>query len=131
MSDFRSDRMPSPDGRGIAREAFGRFWDAYVKALAPASKMAAPVLRPLVLPIARNLTFDMFGFWLSWHLEGGFEGLMRPGGFGMSRSAIYRRIAMFRRATGKHPDEYVVPGVTIDVEAYWRAAMEKKGDTPA
>lgn len=126
MQDFRSDPMPSPDGLGIAKEAFQRAWGAYTKALEPAATK-------LVMPLARSMTFDLFGFWLSWHLEGGFEGLQRPrpGGLGMSRSAVYRRISVFRRMTGKHPDEYQIPGVSINVDEYWRAAMEKKGDTPA
>ena len=36
----------------------------------------------------------------------------------MSRSAIYRRIKLFRSLTGFHPDEYEMPGVTIDVATY-------------
>ena len=32
---------------------------------------------------------DLFGFWLLWHLEGGFEGLER---LGMNRATIYRKI---------------------------------------
>ena len=52
---------------------------------------------------------------MTWQLEGGFEGLRR---IGMSRSAIYRRVKLFRSMTGLHPDEYVMPGVEIDVKAY-------------
>jgi hypothetical protein len=64
---------------------------------------------------------DLTGFWLMWHLEGGFEGLRA---LGLSRASIYRRVKLFRMATGKHPDEYTMPGVTIDLDAYarWRAA---------
>jgi hypothetical protein len=58
---------------------------------------------------------DLLGFWLVWQVEGGFEGMRR---LGMSRSSIYRRIKIFRKLTGLHPDEYVMPGVTIDVAAY-------------
>ena len=42
------------------------------------------------------------GFWLLWHVEGGFEGLQR---IGMSRSSIYRRISAFRKLMEVHPDE--------------------------
>jgi hypothetical protein len=127
MSDFRSDPMPSPDGLGKAKNNFQKVWAAYVKALEPATKALEPALDLLARPVAQVLTFDLFGFWLAWHLEGGFEGLQRPrpGGLGMSRSAVYRRISMFRRMTGKHPDEYSVPGITIDVDAYWADAIEK------
>ena len=36
----------------------------------------------------------------------------------MSRSAIYRRIKLFRKAAGMHPDEFELPGVTFDIAAY-------------
>ena len=52
-------------------------------------------------------------------LHGGFEGLRE---LGMSRAAIYRKTAMFRKLFGAHPDEYVLPGVEIDVEAYLKAS---------
>jgi hypothetical protein len=134
MSDFRSDRMPSPDGRGNARKKFADAWGAYVAFLQPANDLLKPALEKIAMPVARSLTFDMLGFWLAWQLEGGFEGLMRPKpkGLGMSRSAVYRRIAMFRRMTGKHPDEYTIPGVTLDVAAYWANVIkEAKRDTPS
>jgi hypothetical protein len=78
-----------------------------------------PALGALLDPAAQKpgaaIGVDLFGFWLVWHLEGGFEGLRRSG---MSRSAIYRRIKLFRVVTGMHPDEYVLPGVSIDLETY-------------
>jgi hypothetical protein len=126
--------MPSPDGRGNARKKFADAWGAYAALFQPANELLKPTLEMMVTPLARSLTFDMFGFWLAWHLEGGFEGLMRPKprGLGMSRSAVYRRIAMFRRMTGKHPDEFTVPGVTIDVATYWASVIkEAKRDTPS
>ncbi len=58
---------------------------------------------------------DLFGFWLVWHLQGGYDGLRA---MGMSRSAIYRRIKVFRTMTGMHPDEYGLPGVSIDLVEY-------------
>ena len=92
-----------------------------------------PIARPLVMPIARGAIFDVYGFWFAWNLLGGFEGLQKPlseGGLGMSRSAVYRRIQLFRVATGAHPDEFSVPGVTIDIDAYVQALILKKKDTP-
>ena len=125
MADFRSSRMPSPDGNGRAKEAFASAWLKYSKAL-------EPVTRPIASPIAREATFDIYGFWIVWNLVGGFEGLQKPvseGGLGMSRSAIYRRIQMFRIATGTHPDDFAVPGITIDIDAYVAALINKKNDT--
>ena len=58
---------------------------------------------------------DLVGFWAVWHLEGGFEGLQK---MGMSRASIYRRVKLFRIAFGDHPDEFVMPGITLDLEGY-------------
>ena len=110
--DFRSQRMESPEGKGLARRA----WEAYSAA---ANRVEGPTLEPIVRPIARRLAapvaVDLYGFWLCWHLEGGFEGLHEAG---MSRSAIYRRLKLFRKHFNAHPDEYQMPGVAIDLEAY-------------
>ena len=125
MSDFRANRMPSPEGIGNAKKAFQSAWAKYAKALEPITGKVAQ-------PITENVTFDLLGFWVMWQLLGGFEGLQKPiseGGLGMSRSAVYRRVSMFRKALGSHPDEFKLSGVTIDVEAYlkdWAA----KTDTP-
>ena len=129
MTDFRSDRMESPEGRGIARRA----WDGYAGAI---GKVTTPALRPLVRLYAAGSIVDLIGFWAVWHLEGGFEGLQK---MGMSRASIYRRVKLFRVAFGAHPDEFVMPGITLDLEAYregwaaWskaKAEAEKNKDSP-
>lgn len=108
--DFRSDRMPTPEGKGNARRAFDRGWAAYARGV---NKL--PGVGTLGERLGGSMAVDLMGFWLCWQTEGGFEGLRR---LGMSRSAIYRRIGLFRKATGQHPDEYQLPGVTVDVPAY-------------
>src|SRR5437870_457254 len=108
MTDFRSDRMESPDGKGIARRA----WDAYAKTV---NWTVGPYVEPAARRVAASIGVDLMGFWLTWHLEGGYEGLRA---LGMSRSAIYRRISAFRRYTGQHPDEFEMPGVTLNVPAH-------------
>src|SRR4051794_38725857 len=120
--DFRSARSESAEGRGIARRA----WDAYA---AKVNEIASPVVEPLAERIAAPLAGDLVGFWVVWHLEGGFEGLRR---IGMSRSSIYRRIKLFRRAYGQHPDEFVMPGVSLDVAEYhvgWAAHAASKSQS--
>jgi hypothetical protein len=107
--DFRSQRMESPDGRGVARRA----WEAYVGTVARAVK--SPPIQPAIEHYAAATVVDLFGFWLWWHLEGGYEGLRRAG---MSRSAIYRRLRLFRKTFGVHPDEFELPGVTVDLAAF-------------
>ncbi len=116
MTDFRADRMESPEGKGIARRA----WDGYVGAV---GRVATPVLKPAVHMYAAGSMVDLVGFWAMWHLEGGFEGLRR---MGMSRASIYRRIKLFRLAFGAHPDEFEMPGITLDLVAYREGWAERK-----
>lgn len=116
MVDFRSERMESPEGRGIAR----RSWEAYVGAV---TKVTTPALRPLVRKYAAGSIVDLVGFWVVWHLEGGFEGMQR---MGLSRASIYRKIKLFRIAFGAHPDEFVMPGVSLDLAAF-REGFAAKG----
>ena len=121
MTDFRSDRMESPEGKGIARRA----WDSYASAV---GKVAAPVLKPAVHMYAAGSMVDLVGFWAIWHLEGGFEGLQR---LGMSRASIYRRIKLFRIAFGAHPDEFEMPGITLDLVAFREGWAQKKQEKAA
>lgn len=101
--------MESSEGKGIARRA----WEAYESAIEPAVK-------PLAQRVAAPIALDLMGFWLVWHLHGGFEGLRD---LGMSRASIYRRIKLFRSAYGVHPDEFSLPGVKIDVREYRRTKV--------
>jgi hypothetical protein len=108
--------MESPEGRGVARRA----WDSYAAAV---GKVAAPAIRPLARKFAASSIVDLVGFWTVWHLQGGFEGMTR---MGMSRASIYRRISLFRIAFGAHPDEYVMPGVNLDLAAFEEGMRQQK-----
>jgi len=123
--DFRSDKSESNEGKGNAR----RLWDAYVKTV---NRNLGPTLHPLIAPaagaIARTMVADLIGFWALWHLHGGFEGLER---YGYSRATIYRKISRFRRAFGKHPDEFTMPGITLDPQAYWADAERLRTEKAA
>lgn len=135
MADFRSERMPSPEGEGNAKHALESAWAAYYAANRTVNKplhAAFPGLKSLVRGWVGSTTVDLFGFWLAWRLFGGFDGLRQ---IGMSQSTIYRRIALFRSTFGVHPDVFDMPGVTVDVaewlngfDAAFRAARE--GDSP-
>jgi len=103
--------MESPEGKGIAR----RTWDRYASAV-NRSPMS-PYLQQVLKPYGATAAADMVGFWVVWHLEGGFEGLLE---LGMSRATIYRKVKRFRQITGTHPDEFTMPGVTLDVGEYLR-----------
>ncbi len=123
--DFRSEKMESAEGKGIARRA----WEAYAagmnRTLGP---VLLPVVRPAAEPVVREWLTDLLGFWVVWHLYGGFEGLER---FGFHRATIYRKVKRFRIAFGQHPDEFTMDGVTIDPEAYWASAQKKLGPAPS
>ena len=80
-----------------------------------------------LLPVGTQIVEDLIGFWVMWHLYGGFEGLEE---FGMHKSTIWRKVARFRKITGSHPDVYQMPGITIDPKAYWAGAQVKVGRTP-
>jgi len=115
MRDFRSERMASPEGRGLARRA----WTAYADTV---TRVGGPAIEPLAKRMAAPAAVDLIGFWLVWHLHGGFEGLRQ---LGMSRASIYRRIKLFRTSYGAHPDEYELPGVRIDLAEYFAAGAPR------
>ena len=109
--DFRSDRMDSPEGRGVALAR----WEASPDGRAGKPRGNADDLNRFERWAAAPVVIDLAGFWMMWHLRGGFEGLRQ---MGLSRSSIYRRISTFRRTYGAHPDEYAWPGIELDLEAY-------------
>ena len=102
--------MPSADGFGLARKA----WDAYVLR---SSKVFTPPLEAIagkqIRTLAGTAVMDLVGFWVLWHMYGGFEGLEKE--LGLSKATIWRRVAAFRKAFGAHPDEFEFPGITIDL----------------
>ena len=111
--DFRSDKSESPEGKGVARNR----WERYL-----AREDSRLLTAWDTLAMAQPGWFEsQVGFWVTWHLYGGFEGLEARG---MSRATIWRKVAKFRRTWHKHPDEFVVPGVTLDPEWYWNTLAE-------
>jgi hypothetical protein len=114
--DLRKQRSESSEGKGVARRA----WDRYAE--------AANLIRPkwfdrAVDRLAAYWTADLLGFWLAWHLFGGFEGLEKAG---WHRATIYRKLKRFRTVFGKHPDEYTVVGVELDRQAFWDHYLKPK-----
>jgi hypothetical protein len=102
--------MASPEGHGIARAR----WEASPDGQSGAT--AAPLdLNRFERWAAAPVVIDLAGFWVMWHLRGGYEGLRE---MGLSRSSIYRRISAFRKTYGAHPDEFVWPGIELDLKAY-------------
>lgn len=131
MSDFRSERMPSPEGEGRAKHALEQAWSGYYDANAKANKAlyaALPFVKSMLRGYTSSNIFDLFGFWVTWRLVGGFDGMQQQ--FGMSRSSLYRRIALFRRVFGEHPDIFEFPGITVDPVAFAVGMAERKSPPP-
>lgn len=126
-NDYRSSRMPSSEGHGHAMSALHAMLESLFGLHEHGAKWSelSPVpndFNKMLVPFARQgiqgFSPDLIGFWLLWHAEGGFEGMQR---LGMSDTTIWRRIRAFRDAFGAHPDDFEMPGVTIDLERYWVA----------
>lgn len=66
-------------------------------------------LEPLAKEVAGATIERMVGYWVMWHLAGGFDALLAKGW--LSRSAVYRSRNEFRRFMG------------VDVEAFWPEAV--------
>lgn len=110
--------MPSAEGQGRARAA----WQAYSRAANRVLKpVVDPVLGPAIKSFSAGTAADLIGFWALWHLHGGHGGLRE---LGMSRASIYRKVALFRRIFGSHPDEFEFPGIKLDLAEYWGRAAE-------
>ena len=110
VDDFRSQPMESAEGRGLARKA----WDGYVRTIDTA-------VQPFAAAYAKKASIDLLGFYVAWHLYGGFEGLHET--LGMHPSTIWRKVAKFRKTFGEHPDEVIFKGLSIDTASFWRAAL--------
>jgi hypothetical protein len=112
--DYRSNRSPSVEGSGNAVRArdlqiVNRQFDGE-QTVDPAE-----VLREA------GLTDDLIGFWLMWHITGGFEAQLR---LGQHPATVWRKIRRFRMVTGQHPDDFRLEGVTLDLDRFWTACSD-------
>ncbi len=73
--------------------------------------------------LAGSWTEELLGFWMAWHLYGGFEGLEKAG---WHRATIFRKLKKFRSVFKMHPDDYKVVGVSIDHQAFWDHYLKSK-----
>ena len=130
--------MDSLEGLGTAR---GR-WDSFM-----ANELADVVasldlsgLRPADTPL-EDLDTDvrdeiagwakerseLIGFWVAWHLAGGFRQLEQGG---WHRATIFRKVARFRTIFGKHPDEATFPWLRLDYRKAWAAEVSRRITQP-
>ncbi len=69
--------------------------------------MAPPQVKALNRSVAAKQVTELVGFWVAWHLYGGFEGLVDQ--VGMHPSTVWRKVKKFRLAFKEHPDMFKMP----------------------
>jgi hypothetical protein len=135
--DYRSEAMETPEGKGIARDRYETFMDENLRDLVEF------YLDPRNPPPSHNYDDDedipgellerwaeeareeseLIGFWVAWHLAGGFEHLVRSG---WHRATIYRKVHRFRARYNKHPDEYVFEHIKLNHPGYWEDQIRRE-----
>ncbi|RQP12650.1 MAG: hypothetical protein EAS51_02070 [Microbacteriaceae bacterium] len=118
--------MASPEGEGRAKTALEAAYETYYKANKSVNKRifaALPELREILRGYAGSRLLDLYGFWVMWHACGGFDGTQKA--LGISKSQMYRRIALFREVFGEHPDVCEFPGLTINPAEFLAGMAER------
>lgn len=126
MADFRSERMPSPEGEGRAKSALESAYETYFKVNKSVNNRifaALPELRNALRGYGGSKLLDLYGFWIMWHACGGFDGAQQA--LGISKSQMYRRVALFREVFGEHPDVCEFPGLTLEPAEFLAGMTER------
>jgi hypothetical protein len=130
-SDYRTDKMLTAEGRGLALARWEVFCDDELDQLVDEAltgigptRLARPddaetALRDELAVQARERS-ELIGFWIAWHSAGGFTQLERSG---WHCATIYRKARDFRDAFGMHPDEATFDWITLDLRPLWRAEV--------
>jgi hypothetical protein len=128
--DFRTAKSESVEGAGNAAAR----WYAYHGALdedvlaqafpmRPADPESYPdVVRDDVAEDAMEQS-ELIGFWVAWHMAGGFAALEEGG---WHRATIFRKVRRFRARYGVHPDEYSFPWIQLDLGNAWAGGIEAR-----
>jgi hypothetical protein len=131
--------MSSLEGLGIARARWAAFHDAvpddvwadiyerHQERFSGARTVEIPeddddVPEEIIAELAAHVVeeADLLGFYLAWHLAGGFANLQRAG---WHRATIHRKIRRFRAHFGQHPDELFFPWLRLDLDKVWRQRL--------
>jgi hypothetical protein len=142
--DYRSDKMETLEGRGVARRRWRDFrqdvpddvWEDIYEAQVEAgiiqrSSGFDPDDEPfeendvpdeVLEEMAKRVREDseLLGFYIAWHRAGGFANLQSAG---WHRATIHRKIRRFRSRFGSHPDEFRLPWLTLDLEKAWKQEL--------
>lgn len=133
QQDYRSSKMESREGRGVAQERRRRWEDTIPRDVLDLASSGnsigsldgligrerADALRSRWRAEVKDRS-DLTGFWVSWHLAGGFAAL-EAGGW--NRATLFRKVKEFRTVFGAHPDEFDFPHIRLDLPKVWLADL--------
>jgi len=118
-------RVESAEGAGKARRRWFDFVRTVPRDALDASGLMDPyLLNESFLNAAQRKALasrakensELLGFWVTWHLAGGFDVLET---WGWHRATIYRKIKRFRDEFGVHPDEFKFDWIKLDLTKAW------------
>lgn len=124
--DFRADKSETVEGVGRAADRLHAYLDSLDEdTVAEAFPMPQldrleeydELVRDDIAADAMEQS-EMIGFWVAWHMAGGFSALEEGG---WHRATIFRKIKRFRTRYGAHPDEFDFPFINLDCEKSWAA----------
>ena len=141
--DYRRDRSTSLEGQGIARARWSAFQDAVPDDVWEdiyEARVAAGLISPVTgsdpddpppdedvpdevieaMGRAAVEESELYGFYVAWHLAGGFANLQASG---WHRATIHRKIRRFRARFGQHPDELFFPWLRLDLDKAWKQRL--------
>jgi len=128
--DFRADKSESTEGQRVAAGRWGGFhYSLSEDVVAEAYSTSGQSMEDLPADVRNDIASDalerseLIGFWVAWHLAGGFHAL-ESGGW--HRATIFRKVSRFRAAHGAHPDEYVFPWIELDLHAAWSDQISRR-----
>jgi hypothetical protein len=131
VDDYRSQRSPSPEGSGHAKEAWEDFHLVRARDLTEAAGAKPWYGGPAGLPDDERDDLvgavieesELLGFWLAWWRAGGFTGLQAAG---WNRATIFRKLRRFRTTFGTHPDDYQPDWIQLDLPTVWTVALRRR-----
>jgi len=128
--DFRADKSESTEGQRVAAGRWGSFhYSLDEDVVAEAYSTPGQSMEDLPPDVRDDIASDalerseLIGFWVAWHLAGGFANLERGG---WHRATIFRKVSRFRAAFGAHPDEYVFPWIDLDLNTAWSDQISRR-----
>ena len=128
--DFRSDKSESAEGGRVAVSRWAGYHHHLDEdVIAEAFSTPARGMEDLETEIRDAIAEDalerseLIGFWVAWHLAGGFDNLERGG---WHRATIFRKVRRFRATYGAHPDEYVFPWIQLDLDKAWSEQISRQ-----